>query len=77
MKDFIEELLYMCKSSKARGFYIFVTIALVALLLLSIVSLVLLIVNIIRFHTVAPLWIILLVVSLIIFIGMIIWLKKS
>lgn len=78
MKEFIEELSYMCSANntKSRGLYLFIAISLVALLLGSVAMLVLLIVNLVKgFFN--PLFLVLLVVALAIFIGIIIWLKKS
>lgn len=77
MKEFIEELKYMCTSSKAKGFYIFVTIALVALILGCFVSLIMMVVNLIAYKAFSALWLVLFLVTLIITIAVIIWLKKS
>ena len=76
MKDFIEELKYMCTSSSAKGFYIFVAIMLVALLIAIPTMLILFIVNTVKFGF-SPLFLILFLVALAIFIGVVIWLKKS
>ena len=78
MKEFIEDLKYMCSSSNttSRGFYIGITVILVLMLLGMVASLVLLIVNAVKgFFN--PLFAILFVVALIIFVGVIIWMKKS
>lgn len=78
MKEFIEELSYMCSANntKSRGLYLFIAISLVALLLGSVAMLVLLIVNLVKgFFN--PLFLVLLIVALAIFVGIIIWLKKS
>lgn len=79
MKDFIEELMYMCSSSntESRGFYMFITGALVAMILGAIAMIILLIINVIKFGAFSPMWAILLVVDLICLVGTIIWLKKS
>lgn len=77
MKEFIEELKYMCTSSKAKGFYIFVTIVLVALILGCFVSLIMMVVNLIAYKAFSALWFVLFLVTLIITIAVIIWLKKS
>lgn len=77
MKDFIDELKYMCTSSNARGFYIFVTVALIALIIGCIASLVMMLVNVIKFHAFSFFWLGLLIVTLILTIGVIVWLKKS
>lgn len=78
MKEFFEEFAYMCSSSntKSRGIYIFIAIALTLLFIGCIVSLVLFVVNTIKFGF-YPLFLALFVVSLLILIGMIVWLKKS
>ena len=78
MKEFFEEFAYMCSSSntKSRGMYIFIAIALAVLALGTVASLVLFIVNTIKFGF-TPLFLILFIVTLLILIGMIVWLKKS
>jgi len=78
MKEFFEELMYMCSSNntKSRGMYIFIAIALAVLALGTVASLVLFIVNTIKFGF-TPLFLILFIVTLLILIGMIVWLKKS
>ena len=76
MKDFIEELKYMCTSSNAKGFYIFVSIMLVVLLIAIPVMLIMFIVNTIKYGF-TPLFLILTLVALVIFIGIVVWLKKS
>ena len=78
MKEFFEEFAYMCSSSntKSRGLYIFIAIALAVLALGTVASLVLFIVNTIKYGF-TPLFLILFVVSLLILVGMIVWLKKS
>lgn len=76
MKDFIEELKYMCTSSNAKGFYIFVSIMLVVLLIAIPVMLIMFIVNTVKYGF-TPLFLILTLVALAIFIGIVVWLKKS
>ena len=78
MKEFFEEFAYMCSSSntKSRGLYIFIAIALAVLALGTVASLVLFIVNTIKYGF-TPLFLILFIVTLLILIGMIVWLKKS
>ena len=78
MKEFFEEFAYMCSSSntKSRGMYIFIAIALAVLALGTVASLVLFIVNTIKYGF-TPLFLILFVMSLLILVGMIVWLKKS
>ena len=78
MKDFIEELKYMCSSSntKSRGLYIFITIFLCIMLIAIPATLILFIVNLVKgFFN--PLFLILMIVALVIFVGLIVWLKKS
>ena len=78
MKEFFEEFAYMCSSSntKSRGMYIFIAIALAVLALGTVASLVLFVINTIKFGF-TPLFLILFIVTLLILIGMIVWLKKS
>lgn len=78
MKEFFEEFAYMCSSSntKSRGLYIFIAIALIVLALGSLASLILFVVNTIKYGF-TPLFLILFVVSLLILVGMIVYLKKS
>lgn len=78
MKEFFEEFAYMCSSSntKSRGMYIFIAIALAVLALGTVASLVLFIVNTIKYGF-TPLFLILFVASLLILVGVIVWLKKS
>lgn len=78
MKEFFEEFAYMCSSSneKSRGLYIFIAIALVLLCIGAIVSLVLLIVNAIKGYF-SVLFVVLFAVTVLLLIGVIVWLKKS
>lgn len=78
MKEFFEEFGYMCSSSntKSRGMYIFIAIALIVLALGSLASLILFVVNTIKYGF-TPLFLILFVVSLLILVGMIVYLKRS
>ena len=79
MKDFVEELMYMCSSSntKSRGLYIFIAVALVAMMIGAVAMIAMLIINIVKFGAFSLMWVILLTVDLIIFIVTIVWLKKS
>lgn len=78
MKDFIDELKYMCSSSNtsSRGFYILIAIFLVAMVICIPVSLILLIINLVKGFF-SPLFLILFIASLAITIGIVVWLKKS
>lgn len=79
MKDFIEDLKYMCSSSNttSRSFYIIVTVALIALLIMVPISGVIIGINLAKGYTVPVVMYILLVGSLAAAIGVIVWLKKS
>lgn len=79
MRDFIDELKYMCSAdnTSSRGFYIFIAFAMVALLLGCFCSIGLIIVNLIKFKTIKALFVILLLVSVAAEAGLIIWMKKS
>lgn len=77
MKEFLEELKYMCTQSKAKGFYCFVAFALAALIIGCVVSLVMIVVNLIKFGAFSFLWLGLFLVALLITIAVIVWLKKS
>lgn len=79
MKDFFEELFYMCSAnnSKSRGLYIFILIAMIALAVGAVVSLVLLLVNLIAYKAFSVMWLGLLIVTVGILAGVIVWLKKS
>lgn len=77
MKEFFEELKWACTESKLKGFYCMVAALLLLLIIGCVASLVMMIVNIIKFHAFSVLWLALFLVSLIISIGIIIWLKKS
>lgn len=79
MKEFFEELSYMCSSSntKSRGLYIFIAIAMVLMAIGALAMTVMLIVNIVKFGAFSPLWAILLVADIGALIGVIVWLKKS
>lgn len=78
MREFFEEFAYMCSSNntKSRGLYIFIAIALVALLIGAVASLILFIINTIKFGF-TPLFLILFLVTVILLVGIIIYLKKS
>ncbi len=79
MKEFFEELSYMCSSSntKSRGLYIFIAIAMALLAIGAPVMIIMIIVNIVKFSAFSPLWAILLVMDIGALIGTIVWLKKS
>lgn len=79
MKEFFEELGYMCSASntKSRGLYIFIAIGLAALAIGVVASAVMIVVNIVKFGIVPWMGIGLLVAMLAALIGLIIWLKKS
>lgn len=79
MKEFFEEFAYMCSASntKSRGIYIFIAVALALMLLGAVAMIVMLLVNVIKFGAFSPIWAILLLLDIIIFVAVIIWLKKS
>lgn len=79
MKDFIEELMYMCSASntKSRGLYIGITVMLALMLIAMPVMLVLIVVNYVKLKVFQVLWLVLFFFVLIVFVGVIIWLKKS
>lgn len=79
MKEFFEEFAYMCSASntKSRGIYIFIAAALALMLLGAVAMIVMLLVNVIKFGAFSPIWAILLLLDIIIFVAVIIWLKKS
>lgn len=78
MKDFIDELKYMCSASNtsSRGFYIGIAVFLIIMALCIPASLILLIINLIKGYF-SVLFLILFIASLLITIGLIVWLKKS
>lgn len=78
MKEFFSDLFYMCSSSnqKSRGFYIGVTVLMFLMAILMLVSAVLLVINLVKGFF-SPLFAILFGVALVIFIAVIVWLKKS
>lgn len=79
MKEFFEEFAYMCSASntKSRGIYIFIAVALALMLIGAVAMIVMLLINVIKFGAFSPIWAILLLLDVIIFIAVIIWLKKS
>lgn len=79
MKEFFEELMYMCSSnnSTSRGLYIFIAIAMVLMLLGGVGSLVLLLVNLIVYKTFKIMWLVLTIAIFVILTIVIVWLKKS
>lgn len=79
MKEFFEELFYMCSASntKSRGLYIFIVIAMALLAIGGLASIVMIIVNLVKFKAFSFLWLILCLVTWGVLTGLIIWLKKS
>lgn len=77
MKEFFEELKWACTESRLKGFYCLITALLALLVLGCIVSLIMLLINVIVYKAFNLMWLILFIVSLVISIGIIIWLKKS
>lgn len=79
MKEFFEELFYMCSSSntKSRGLYIFIVVAMAVLLIGGIASVALLVINAVTTKTFSVLWLALALLTWGALIGIIIWLKKS
>lgn len=79
MKEFFEELSYMCSSSntKSRGLYIFIAASMALMLIGAIAMVIMLIVNVVKFGAFSPIWAILLIADLAALIGVFIWLKKS
>lgn len=79
MKEFIEELGYMCSSSntKSRGFYIFIAVAMAAMIIGSVAMIVMLLINVIKYGAFSWLWLVLLLADIGAFIGVVIFLKRS
>lgn len=79
MKEFFEELFYMCSSSnqKSRGLYIFIVVAMALLAIGGVASVIMLIVNVVATKSFSILWLILSLLTWGVLIGIIIWLKKS
>lgn len=79
MREFFEELFYMCSAdnTKSRGLYIFIVVAMALLAIGSVVSLILMLVNLIAYKAFSWLWLILFIVTVGILVGIIVWLKKS
>ena len=79
MKDFIEELGYMCSASntKSRGLYIMIAACLIILPIAAIAMTVLLLINLIKYNAFVWYWAALLVFVIAVFVGLIVWLKKS
>lgn len=77
MKEFLEELKWACTKSSLKGFYTMVTILWVALMLGCVASFVMLVANLIMFHVIKALWVVLFIVTLAVSIGIFIFLKKS
>lgn len=78
MKEFFEELKYMCSASntKSRGTYIMVVVTLIALLIAFVAGIVAEIVYI-SAHNFQILPLAISVVALVIEVALVIWLKKS
>lgn len=78
MKEFVEDLKYMCSASNStsRGFYIFIVASLIALILGMFASLALIIINAVQGYSIG-LFVGLFVVTLILTVGMIVYLKNS
>lgn len=79
MKEFFEELGYMCSSSntKSRGLYIFIVAAMILLLLGGVASIVMIVINLVKYKAFSFLWLGLSVVTIGALIGVVVWLKKS
>ena len=77
MKDFVEELLYMCKNSNAKGLYTFIAIMLCILPIGAIAMATLLIINLVKFGAFVWYWAALLAFVVVVFVALILWLKKS
>ena len=79
MKEFFEELFYMCSANntKSRGLYIFIVIAMALLALGGVAAIVMIIVNFVKFKAFSFLWVGLCVVTWGALAGVIVWLKKS
>lgn len=78
MKDFIDDLMYMCSAdnTKSRGLYIFIVIALIGMLIGVIAGVIGIVITAI--HGGAILKSVILTIAIaVIFIGTIVWLKKS
>ncbi len=78
MRDFIDDLKYMCSAdnTKSRGLYIFITIALIAMLIGIVGGIVGIVYTAIKGGQIL-MPVILTVVILVIFVAVVMWLKKS
>ena len=78
MRDFISDLLYMCSAdnTKSRGLYLFITAAL-CFMLIGIIGGIIGIVYTAAHHGAIAMPLILTIVILVIFVAVIVWLKKS
>lgn len=77
MKEFLEELKWQCTEGKAKGFYITISILLVCVMIGCVASLALMIINLVAYKAFSAMWLGLFVVTLIITIAIIVWMKKS
>lgn len=78
MKDFIDDLKYMCSAdnTRSRGLYIFITIALIAMLIGIVGGVIGIVYTAVKGGAIL-MPVVLTVVILVIFIGVVVWLKKS
>ena len=79
MKEFFEELSYMCSSNntKSRGLYLFITIGMALLALGIVATIVMIIINAVANKVFLTLPFVLLIFMIICLVGIIVWLKKS
>lgn len=78
MRDFIDDLKYMCSAdnTKSRGLYLFIAIALIAMLIGIVGGIIGIVYTAIKGGAIL-MPVILTVIILVIFIAVIVWLKKS
>lgn len=78
MRDFIDDLKYMCSAdnTKSRGLYLFITIALIAMLIGIVGGIIGIVYTAIKGGAIL-MPVILTVIILVIFIAVVVWLKKS
>lgn len=78
MRDFIDDLKYMCSAdnTKSRGLYIFIVIALVAMLIGILGGVVGIVYTAIKHGSIVRPVVLTSIIS-VIFVGVIVWLKKS
>lgn len=79
MKEFFEELSYMCSANntKSRGLYLFITIGMALLALGIVATIVMIIINAVANKVFLTLPFVLLIFMIICLVGIIVWLKKS